>query len=58
MPWHLMMSRLRWHFKTPANLQPKLLTNEVGYQAMIKAVKGHRKDQVIFLYIPQPIPCK
>lgn len=58
MPWHLTMSRLHWRFKTPANLQPKLLTNEVGYQAMIKAVKGRHKDQVIFLYIPQPIPCE
>ena len=55
MPWHLTTSCLRWHFETPANLQPKLLTNEVGYTAMINAVKSRRKDQVIFLYIPQPV---
>jgi len=55
MPWHLTTSRLRWRFETPANLQPKLLTNEVGYTAMINAVKSRRKDQVIFLYIPQPV---
>jgi len=54
LPWHLTKSRLRWWFETPANLQPKLIVNEVGYQAMIQAVKTRRKDQVVFLFIPQP----
>ena len=53
--WHLTTSRLRWCFETPANLQLKLLTNEVGYTAMINAVKARRKDQSVFLYIPQPV---
>ena len=53
--WHLTTSCLCWRFETPANLQPKLLTNEVGYTAMINAVKAHRKDQSVFLYIPQPV---
>jgi len=55
MSWHLAMSHLRWRFETPVNLQPKLLANEVGYTAMITAVKSCRKDQVIFLYIPEPV---
>ena len=54
LPWHLAQSRLRWRFETLANLQPKLIANEVGYQAMIQAVKTHRKDQVVFLFVPQP----
>ena len=41
-------------FETPANLQPKLIVNEVGYQAMIQAVKTRRKDQVVFLFILHP----
>ena len=52
LPWHLAQSRLRWRFETPANLQPKLIANEVGYQAMIQAVKTRRKDQVVFLFVP------
>ncbi|KAI6013768.1 hypothetical protein EDC04DRAFT_2609231 [Pisolithus marmoratus] len=55
MVWHLAMSHLHWRFETPANLQPKLLANEVGYTAMITTCKSHCKDQVIFLYIPQPV---
>ena len=35
-PSHLAMFRLRWCFETPANLQPKLVANEVGYTAMIR----------------------
>ncbi|KAI6150461.1 hypothetical protein BKA82DRAFT_4352310 [Pisolithus tinctorius] len=56
MPWHLAAEQLRWQFETPANLQLKLVTNEVGYRAMINAVKSRKKDQVIFLYVPRPIP--
>jgi len=36
LPWHLTKSCLRWQFETPANLQPKLIANEVGYQGSFK----------------------
>ena len=54
LPWHLAQSRLCWQFETLANLQPKLIANEVDYQAMIQAVKTCCKDQVVFLFVPQP----
>jgi len=53
LPWHLTKSCLCWQFETPANLQHKLIANEVGYQVMIQAVKTHHKDQVVFLFILQ-----
>ncbi|KAG1860248.1 hypothetical protein DFJ58DRAFT_874432 [Suillus subalutaceus] len=52
---NLMLSHLRWKFKTPASLPTKLLTDEVGFQAMLDAVQECTKGHTIFLYLPKPI---
>jgi hypothetical protein len=52
---NLTLSRLRWKFETPASLPMKLLTDEVGFRAMIDAVQERTKGHTIFLYLPKPI---
>lgn len=52
---NLTLSRLRWKFETPASLPMKLLTDEVGFQAMLDAVQERTKGHTIFLYLLKPI---
>jgi hypothetical protein len=52
---NLTLSRLCWKFETPASLPMKLLTDEVGFQAMLDAVQERSKGHTIFLYLPKPI---
>ncbi|KIJ08667.1 hypothetical protein PAXINDRAFT_158073 [Paxillus involutus ATCC 200175] len=52
---NLPMSRLWWKFETPASLPMKVLSNAVGYAAMIDAVNERTKGHTVFLYLPKPI---
>ncbi|KAG1777541.1 hypothetical protein EV702DRAFT_1045283 [Suillus placidus] len=52
---NLTLSRLRWKFETPASLPMKLLTDEIGFQAMLDAVQERTMGHTIFLYLPKPI---
>ncbi|KIJ15176.1 hypothetical protein PAXINDRAFT_155780 [Paxillus involutus ATCC 200175] len=52
---NLTLSRLRWKFETPANLPMKVLSNSVGYDAMIETVKERTKGHTIFLFLPKPV---
>ncbi|KAG1893143.1 uncharacterized protein F5891DRAFT_1196769 [Suillus fuscotomentosus] len=52
---NLTLSLLHWKFETPASLPMKLLTDEVGFQAMLDAVQERTKGHTIFLYLPKPI---
>ncbi|KAG2343780.1 hypothetical protein BDR05DRAFT_999699 [Suillus weaverae] len=52
---NLTLSRLHWKFETPASLPMKLLTDEIGFQAMLDAVQERTKGHTIFLYLPKPI---
>ncbi|KAG2157039.1 hypothetical protein DEU56DRAFT_750243 [Suillus clintonianus] len=52
---NLTVSRLRWKFETPASLPMKLLTDEVGFRAMLDAVQERTKGHTIFLFLPKPI---
>ncbi|KAG2365650.1 hypothetical protein BDR07DRAFT_1481100 [Suillus spraguei] len=52
---NLTLSCLCWKFETPASLPMKLLTDEVGFQAMLDAVQERTKGHTIFLYLPKPI---
>jgi len=50
----LIIAKLQWKFETPLGGFRKLLTNEVGYNAMISAVKGKKGDVAVFVYMPPP----
>ncbi|KAG2046966.1 hypothetical protein BDR06DRAFT_1014271 [Suillus hirtellus] len=52
---NLTLSRLRWTFETTDGLPTKLLTDEVGFQAMLDAVQERTKGHTIFLYLPKPV---
>jgi hypothetical protein len=52
---NLTLPRLRWKFETPASLPMKMLTDEIGFQAMLDAVQERTKGHTIFLFLPKPI---
>ncbi|KAG1766256.1 hypothetical protein EDD22DRAFT_844993 [Suillus occidentalis] len=52
---NLTLSHLCWNFETPTSLPMKLLTDKVGFQAMLDAVQERSKGHTIFLYLPKPI---
>jgi hypothetical protein len=47
-------TKLQWRFETPQNGQRKLVTNQIGYEAMISAAKLKKGGAVIFVYMPPP----
>jgi hypothetical protein len=50
----LVLASLTWKFDTPANGVCCLMTNEVGYEVMLTAVKGKKGECVVFMYMPPP----
>ena len=50
----LVLASLTWKFDTPANGVRRLMPNEVGYEAMLTAVKGKKGECVVFVYMPPP----
>lgn len=53
-PEMIVLNSLVWKFETPMNGPRRPLPNEVGYEAMIGAVRGKKGDSVIFVYMPPP----
>ena len=50
----LVLPSLTWKFDTPANGVRRLMPNEVGYEAMLAAVRAKRGECVVFVYMPPP----
>lgn len=50
----LATSSLTWKFDKPQSATARLMTNEVGYKAMIDAAKEKRGDSVIWVYMAPP----
>jgi len=46
------LAAVTWKFDTPANGVRRLMPNEVGYEAMLTAVKGKKGECVVFVYMP------
>ena len=54
----LTLSWLHWKYEAPARGERKLVSNEVGFKAMMKSIEKKKGDAVVFFYLPKPIPCK
>jgi len=50
----LVLSKLTWKFDKPLAAPRKLVTNDVGYDAMLSSMLDKRGDCVIFVYMPLP----
>jgi hypothetical protein len=50
----LVLPSLTWKFDTPANGVRRLMPNEVGYEAMLAAVRAKRGECVVFVYMLPP----
>jgi hypothetical protein len=45
-----------WKFEKPQNAPHKLMSNEMGYEALISAVKDDKKsDSVVMIFMPPPV---
>ena len=49
---NLVVSKIQWKFETPLGGLRKLLTNDIGYNAMVSATKAKKGDVAIFVYMP------
>jgi hypothetical protein len=50
-------TQLSWKLSVPANDRKKVISNEPGYQALIKKaaeILGKKKDCLIVVFVPQP----
>ena len=51
----LALFQMYWKFEKPQNAPRKLMSNEMGYEALISAVKGDKKsDSVVMIFMPPP----
>ena len=51
----LALSHMYWKFEKPQNAPRKQMSNEMGYEALISAVKGDKKpDAVVMIFMPPP----
>ena len=53
-PEMIVLNSLVWKFETPMGGPRRPLPNEVGYEAMIGAVREKKGASVIFVYMPPP----
>jgi hypothetical protein len=51
----LALSQMYWKFEKPQNAPRKLMSNEMGYEALISGVKGDKRvDTVVMIFMPPP----
>jgi hypothetical protein len=50
----LVISQLNWKFDKPLGAPRRLMTNDVGYDAMLSSVNEKKGDCVVFVYMPPP----
>ena len=51
----LALSQMYWKFEKPQNAPHKLMSNEMGYEALILGVKGDKRvDTIVMIFMPPP----
>jgi len=51
----LTLSQMYWKFEKPQNAPRKLMSNEMGYEALISGVKGDKRvDTIVMIFMPPP----
>ncbi len=51
----LALSQVYWKFEKPQNAPHKLMSNEMGYEALISGVKGDKRvDTIVMIFMPPP----
>jgi len=50
----LVLTNITWKFDTPTNGVCRLMSNKIGYEAMLTAVRAKKGESVVFMYMPPP----